>query len=208
MAQNVYSLNVVGYVNATLKSGFNLVANPLDFDGTGANNTIVNVLSSNLPLNTTVYTFKPDGSGYDSFSYISIKGAPPAWSPATGKINPGQGAWIKAPSNTNATFVGTVLQGSLQNTNVRSAAGGFSFVGSMAPLTGGVQQVLGYVPTLNDVVYRFKADQSGYDSFSYISIKGAPPAWSPPEPGIDVAQGFWIKTAQTGETWTKNFTVQ
>ncbi len=207
MAQNVYSLNVVGYVSTTLKNGFNLINNPLDLDGTGFNNTVSGTFSSNLPTGTIVYTFKPDGSGFDQFQYISQKGQPVAWT-AAGKLNPGMGAWVKIPSNNPTfTFVGNVLQGSLNNTNVRSVAG-FSFVGSMAPLTGAIQQVLGYVPNSNDVVYRFKADQSGYDQFQYISQKGQPLAWAPSEPGIDVAQGFWINAAKSGTTWVKNFTVQ
>ena len=49
MAQNVYSLNVVGYINIPLVEGFNLVANQLDFDGTGLNNTPANVLCDEPP---------------------------------------------------------------------------------------------------------------------------------------------------------------
>ena len=69
MAQNVYSLNIVGYINVPLIEGFNLVANQLDFDGTGLNNTPANVIGTNLPLNTTVYGW--GGSGYNIATYAS-----------------------------------------------------------------------------------------------------------------------------------------
>jgi len=199
---NVYSLNVVGYVNLTLNSGFNLVANPLDLDGTGTNNTVSGVFSTNLPLNSKVYTY--NGVGFNQFSYISIKGAPPAWSP-DGKLDPGMAAWVSVPSATTATTVGNVLQGTLTNPNL-TAGGGFAFLSSKAPITGALQGVLSFTPHQNDKVYRYNG--VGYDQFSYISIKGAPVAWSPSDPVINVGQGFWINLAAPGSTWVQNFTVQ
>src|SRR4051812_11081510 len=65
MAQsNVYSLNVVGYVNVSLTNGFNMVANQLDLDGTGINNTVTNVVGTNLPVQTRIFAFNPATQTY------------------------------------------------------------------------------------------------------------------------------------------------
>src|SRR5579859_7839113 len=114
MAQsNVYSLNIVGYVNVTLTnggSGFTLFANQLDFDGTGTNNTLNNVLSTNMPNNTTVYKFNPSTGGYTASSYVTGIG----WLPdGTATLNPGEGAFINVPTTATVTLVGNVLQGNL-----------------------------------------------------------------------------------------------
>ena len=56
-AQNVYSLNVVGYINLSLTNGYNMVANQLDLDGTMTNNTLTTVFSTNLPKLSAVYAW-------------------------------------------------------------------------------------------------------------------------------------------------------
>lgn len=209
MAQsNVYSLNVVGYVNVPLHEGFNQVGNPLDLDGTGTNNTLATALSSNVPLNTVVYEF--NGSGYAQFAYASVKGQPAAWTP-NGPLNPGMGVWVKIPAGAyggttqNVTTVGNVLQGALQNKNI-PAGSGFGMLASMAPISGGITTALQYAAKTNDVLYLYNG--SGYAQYAYASVKGSAPSWQPSEPSINVGQGFWLKFNYPGSTWTQNFTVQ
>jgi hypothetical protein len=61
---NVYSVNVVGYINYNLPTnGTYLIANQLDLDGTGTNNTLQSVLGTSLPNTTTVYVW--DGAGWN-----------------------------------------------------------------------------------------------------------------------------------------------
>src|SRR5882672_6022591 len=56
MAQgNVYSLNVVGYINVSYTNKFQMVANQLDLDGSGTNNTVQTVFGTNVPSLSTVY---------------------------------------------------------------------------------------------------------------------------------------------------------
>jgi len=205
MAQNVYSLNVVGYVNTNVVAGFNLIANPLDKDGTGTNNLISQVISNQLPLNTTVYEY--NGVGYNQFSYAKNKSTGLTnWSP-DGPLNPGRGVWVSIPAGSpvqTATFVGNVLQGVNSNPNI-PAGGGFGLVSSLAPLQGGVTTVLKYNPLLNDTLYRYNG--VGYDQFSYAKNKSTGLTnWSPSEPVINIGQGFWLKTS-AGSTWNQNFTV-
>jgi len=210
MAQsNVYSLNVVGYINLPLAEGFNMVANQLDIDGTGTNNTVSGVFSSNLPINSIVYTWA--GAGYNpASSYVKNKSGVPIWTGDT-KLNPGQGCWVAIPAGSyggttqSVTTVGNVLQGSLVNPNI-PPAGGFSLLSSMAPLAGGLQTTLKYTPTLGDIVYTYHG--SAYDpAYSYVKNKSGVPIWTPGEPPISVGQGFWLSTS-AGSVWSNNFVVQ
>jgi len=212
MAQNVYSLNVVGYINIPLVEGFNLVANQLDFDGTGTNNTVVNILGTNLPLKTTIYTW--NGTTYASSTYNTVKGSTTAaWNAPAVTLNPGQGAWLSIPkgglagTSSNVTTVGQVDQGSLVNPNLL-AAGGFALVGSMVPISGGLQHVLGYTPLVGDKVYQFSASSQSYlPASSYATVKGSSSAaWIPAEPTIGISEGFWLD-AGAGAVWSNYFEV-
>jgi hypothetical protein len=211
VAQNVYSLNVVGYINIPLVEGFNLIANQLDFDGTGTNNTTSNVLGTNVPLNSAVYTWS--GSAYNIASFVKLKGATaPSWN-ANYTLNPGQGAWLSIPAgglagtSSNLITVGQVDQGGLVNPNL-IAGGGYSLVSSMVPLSGGIQTVLGYTPLLNDSVYQWSTASGSYVINSYVKLKGQTnPSWSPAEPSIGIGEGFWLNSG-SGAVWSNYFTVQ
>jgi len=210
MAQNVYSLNVVGYINIPLVQGFNLIANQLDYDGTGTNNTVVNILGTNLPLKSTVYTW--NGTTYASSTFNTVKGTTSAaWNVTTLTLNPGQGAWLSIPSlagsSSNLTTVGQVDQGSLVNPNLL-ANGGFALVGSMVPISGGLQTVLGYTPLVGDKVYQFSAATQSYlPASSYEKVKGSSSAaWTPAEPTIGIGEGFWMDVG-AGAVWSNYFEV-
>jgi hypothetical protein len=207
-AQNVYSLNVVGYVNLPLVEGFNLVANQLDADGTGTNNTVAGVFSTNLPAGqpgTSVYLWDPSALTYSVATYATTKGVD-KWNTDL-KWNPGQGAWVSIPTGkgpVTVTTVGTVLQGALANSNI-PAAGGFTIVASQIPIAGGLTN-LNLMGLEGDVVYAWDPVAKTYSTSTYSTAKGVT-AWHPSEPQIAIGQAFWLN-AQPGQTWTTNFTVQ
>lgn len=197
---NVYSLNVVGYVSVGLTNGFNMIANPLDLDGTGTNNTITGVFGTSLPANSQVYKFS--GGGFNS-TYIFARGA---WSAgaSTATLNPGEGVFLSVPSNTSFTFVGQVLQGSETNQFI---APGYTILGSKIPLSGGFQTTLQFTPVNGDSVYIY--DQSlnggtgGYHPYTFATRGG----WGVSgEPQIAPGVGFFLNTTQS--SWVQNFTVQ
>jgi len=214
-AQGVYSLNVVGYVNLTLQPGFNMIANPLDFDGTGTNNTIAGVFGTNLPSGSTVYLWVPASGTYVASSYAPAgKGGSPVWdSVSTNSLNPGQGCFVNLASSVTSpitvTVVGNVLQGSLANPNI-PATGGFGLLGSQVPLAGGLQTVLNYTPTSGDVIEPWDPTNQVFGTpYSYAPAgKGGSPVWSPSEPVINVGQGFFLDAAGSGEIWTNSFSIQ
>jgi hypothetical protein len=211
----VYSANVVGYVNIPVTpNAFKLVDPALDVDGTGTNNTILSLLSTNLATGTFVYVF--NGTGYDILNYAPLtRGGSPVWSlngtnASTYPLNPGEGFWVLDPSDTNIVEAGTVLQGSLTNKYV-PPTGVFNLVASQVPLSGGVTTTLGYTPTQGDFIYLYNG--SGYDIYNYAPLtRGGSPVWSlngvADEPQISIGQSFWLLPASATPSWNVNFTVQ
>jgi len=209
MAQsNVYSLNIVGYVNVPVPKGFSLVANPLD-DGLGDANIISSVLSStNTPDGTLVYVFAP-GTGYSVEQY----GAGFGWFPATNLLSPGRGFFIDSPVATNVTFVGQIAAGTYTNGLAGSSA--YNLVGSQVPEAlplgaPGITNTLGVPASDGDIVYRF-SNATGYDIIQY----GAGFGWfdtgvtgggSTNGPTIGVAEGFFLQSS-AGGNWVETFSV-
>jgi hypothetical protein len=211
MAQsNVYSLNVVGYINLTLTEGVNLIANQLDADGYGTNNTVPGVFGSVLPPGSSVYTW--NGASYNIQTWNRNKpGTATNWNTPSYSLNPGQGAWVVIPSGTlgttkslTVTTVGTVLQGALVNSNL-PALGGVSLVSSIVPLAGGLQTALGYNAGVNDTVYAWNGTSYTISTYALNKTKTAT-NWGPSEPAITVGEGFWLKTS-AGAAWSNYFTV-
>jgi len=197
---NVYSLNVVGYANISLVAGFNLIANPLDLDGTGLNNTVNTVFSNSLPSGSTAYAFS--GGAYTSAGYSTKGGwAPPAGVTAVNAaLQPGGGVFVQVPSATTVTVVGNVLQGALAQPYVA----GFTMLSSKVPQAGLLQTDLGYVPAGADLVYQFNSAGQTYFPAKGYTTKGG---WGPSQPTIGVGEAFFLSSS-LGGTWTRNFTVQ
>jgi len=200
--QNVYSLNVVGYVNLTLTNGFNLVANPLD---AGASNTVQGILSTNLPASSTIFIFNPaDGQFDTSLSFNKNK----IWSGDAPWV-PGQGIFIQiapaAVTPVTITAVGQITAGSYTNHQV-STTGGFSLVGSTIPVSGPLDgtgtNAVNFTPIKGDTVFLFDNPINNYDSFTFTKQL----IWSPSDPNISVGQGFFLFTTQTN--WVQSFSVQ
>jgi hypothetical protein len=201
MAQsNVYSLNVVGYVNKSLPAGLTLVATPLNT----TNNTIGGLFGGAggaLAEGTQIY--KWTGSTYAIGTRDDLGAA--GWSPdgfETQDLSPGIGYFIK--NNTagaqTVTFVGEVLQGKLTN----HIGTGYQLLASKVPQAGQIDTILGFPVVDGDQVYQWKG--TTYAIFTADSLN-EPPPWGTTVPNIDVAEGFFSrKTAATD--WVRDFTVQ
>jgi len=121
MAQ-VYSANIVGYINLNIPFGYSLIANQLN---NSPDNTL-NTLFKTAPDGTTIFKYDPVlGYGQDNiFGNVWQSGG-------FTTMNPGEGALIYAPSGFTATFVGEVqLQSTL------SVVEGYSIVSSVIPQAG------------------------------------------------------------------------
>jgi len=189
MAQNVYSLNIVGYVNVPVAAGaagkasFALVGNPLK---ASPDNTIATVIGNQLPNGASVLTWT--GTGFDENFYTG------AWDVPGAVIAPGAGFFVKNPTTTaaNITFVGQVLAG-LQ-TNVMS--GKVNLVSSMAPVAAdlSVDTHLNLTNAVaNDSILTWSG--TGYNENFYSGAAG----WDTP-PTVAVAEAFFYKVNGAAHT--------
>jgi len=189
MAQsNVYSLNVVGYVNRVLDPGFHMITTPLN----STNNTVAG-LFPNAPFFATIYKFT-GGAFQPANTFLG------AWGDPSMVLNPGDGAFINIPAGPNFTntYVGEVMQGSLTNTLIP----GFNMVGSKVPQAGGLQTDLGLVPGFFDTVYQFSDVTHAYQAANtYLG------AWGGGDPQIIVGEAFFYNNANAANSWVRNFTV-
>jgi hypothetical protein len=194
---NVYSLNVVGYVNKTIVGGnkYSAVANPL----TTSSNTLGGLLTATLPAGSQVLKFNTTTADYDVYNRVAFGNG---WSPATGAaatMNPGEGVLIFKASagDVTNTFVGEVLQGNLVNSFVT----GYQQKGNMVPDSGPVT-ALGFGPPSGSQFLKWNTTIQDFDIFNKTSF-----GWSPSVPTLDVAESFlFLSSGPTN--WVRNFTVQ
>jgi len=208
MAQNVYSLNVVGYVNVTATAGqFTALANPLDATLGG---TV-------LGMNDITNLFATGQSGdyvqqYDPVTLLDY----------TSPISVGRHGWssnlplppggaVMYYNNQGAdevfTFVGQVQQGTYNNGTL--TGGQLNLVGMPVPLDGGQTnlQTAGLVSSSGDYVQTYNTTTPlDWSSPAQYSSRGAG-SWSGQ---LEVApgQGFFYYNNSSDNVWTSNFTVQ
>jgi hypothetical protein len=203
MAQNVYSVNVVGYVNVPVPHGFSLIANPLN----ATDNTVTALFAakstSGEALGNTLYSW--NGIGFISNPNDEF-GA--GWLNPTVDLSPGKGFFINnpGPSYTN-TFVGTVLQGNLTN----NPPSGYSLVASKVPQAGFVQD-LGLNAGLGDTIYMWNG--IGFIAINNDEFGGGWPATAGftvdnvKGPNVGVGISFFYFNFANSATWVRNFQVQ
>jgi len=219
MAQtNVYSLNAVGYINATLEPGYTILSCPLI---ASPDNTIATLLNNtNAQYQSGLKkaeVFQFTGGGYSAEDTAGAANAPSGWQ-AGGviTINPGQAVFFYNPTSSNmfATFVGTVPTGSLTNT----LSPGYNLVGSIVPATGDIvtnsimnftnAQRLDYVYTFDSDINPATSAQFGYSEQDVFSPAAG--GWTTGDPTItNVYEGFFyhVNSATVPINWVENFSV-
>jgi len=216
MAQsNVYSLNIVGYVNVAVPQGFSILSNPLD-DGLNDGNLISSVLSNtNTPDQSEAFIYTPAGGFAVTETYFAASGGTPGqWFPATSSLPPGAGFFYFSPSPTNITFVGQIAAGTYTN---KLAANAFNLVGSIVPEAlpvgqPGVANTLQLQVSDQDGVYTFN-QATGYDTSTFFGgpsggwfDSGVAGGGSTNGPTIAVGQGFFL-LSPAGGNWVQTFSV-
>ena len=218
---NVYSLNVVGYVNITVLPGYNQISCPLIASPDNTIGTLFNN-ASGIYTGDSIYTYDTTTGALILDSAETIGTRPPATTNANGwtfagtnALNPGVGAWFYNGASTNVTLtiVGTVASGSLTNTLVT----GFNMVGSILPTSGDLcSNALTTLTNYNigDSVYVFSGGTSGaFEIFQ--SGTGRPYAFgynsnwnSTGDPIVpNVGQGFWYDNSGATVNWVENYAV-
>jgi hypothetical protein len=226
-AQNVYSLNAVGYINITIYPGFNIISCPLI---ASPNNTVGSLLNNGDGhlTGTTLDFFSPiTGPTFDSAENQSGK---PSTSNTNGWVNngtnvlaPGVACWFQSPfsSNITVTFVGTVPSGPITN----SLFSGYNLVSSVVPASGDIitNSLMGLTNyNLFDTVFTFNpagnpvnetyqsGSGKGYGGFGYSKSGGAGDWNANGDPILPtVGGGFFYEnnTASTTVQWVENYSV-
>jgi len=238
MAQsNVYSLNIVGYVNIPVTSNkFYMLNNP--FDTGQSNNNIASVLVEPYVTvdgtndakwnNSLVYAFK-QGTGYIGEAYVSGFG----WAAGANDVGngdgsstltlpPGKGFWFQPTATSTVTFTGSVVLGS-----TNTVPPGISQLGSAYAGSTTLSQ-LGFNGNNNDTMFRwYSTVPAGYtvtpytygNGINYISGYGwfdndAPTSTnagngggSTNGPVLNVGEGFFYQNTGAAITWPQSFTV-
>ncbi len=207
MAQNVYSVNVVGYVNVPIAGNasanrgsgqYTLVANPLDASNGGANaggNTLSNLFANGGNGDEFLQWNGTNTFNVSTFFFGS-------WTPNL-TVTPGTGGFYLTTAPFTNTFAGTVLQGSLTNT----FKSGFQIIADQVPVTADVVSS-GLSGSLQngDQLQTFDPNaNSGNGGFTVYTLFFG--SWSPSTPTLSPGQAVFMNTA-AGASWVQNFTVQ
>jgi hypothetical protein len=193
MAQAVYSVNYVGYVNKSLAAGVNIIANPLN-----NGNNQVQTLFTTANEGDTIYRY--NGVGYDQASFLFG-----SWiSGGDLVLAPGEGFFYISAAAATVTFVGEGMEGpNLQN----PIPGGLSMRASKIPQAGDLAaggSLEFPQPSEGDTVYKWLTSgpgSPGYDQYTYLFG-----SWLPSAPAVGVAEGFWY-IAVAPLSWTRQFEV-
>jgi hypothetical protein len=207
---NVYSLNVVGYVNLTIQPGYNLITSQLK-SSTGSSS--VNVLLTNAPALADGSTFFSWNSGAQDFNQADIwVQAENTWylgdgsAPTTSASPRGESYFINnLGSSATLTLVGEVHQGS----TVAAVPANYGFLGDGAPVSQEIK-TNGFPIADSSTLQTFDTGIQDYsqaiigDSGSWLLGDGSAEAIFAPA----VGQGFLYFNPGAATTWTRNFTVQ
>jgi hypothetical protein len=200
MAQsNVYSLNVVGYVNVAYVAGFNATANQLVGSPDNTLNSVIK--GSSVPDNTIVFKWNTTIQDFDPIlpTYASSSGT---WTPNV-TVNQGEGIFLLAPANFTNTFVGEVKQG----VTITPIAPGFNGISSPVPIAGSTIQVLTQMTPLdNDLAFKWDTGTQDFGAIATYATSSS--SWSPVV-NFAVGEGiFYLSGAGSTVNWTRTFTVQ
>jgi hypothetical protein len=194
VAQTVYSVNVVGFVNLSVPAGFSMISNPLE----AQTNTVASLFPS-VPNGTRIFKFNRVTGQFDPNSFLG------AWSDSSMTLVPGEGVFIRNSSGSpfTITFVGNVRTGPSTN----SLSVGFNLISSVVPQQGALAPDLEFPIENGDRVFIFDNSTGQYDSYSYLFSQWAGPNNGTTPPIIVPGQSFWVKR-NLAAVWTRNFVSQ
>ncbi len=183
---NVYSLNIVGYVNVDLAANqYALLSNPLKpSDG---NYDIANIVKLADGSSDGSICLTWTGTSWSTTDWFDGLG----WTESK-NINLGQGFFVRATSNQTITFVGEVQTG----TSSTTLSPGLSLVGSKVPVAGNYPgSTVG-----QDGDFVFTWNGNAWSSTDYLDGLGWTSA-DPNGPAIGVAEGFFYNNTGAALNW-------
>ncbi len=201
MAQT-YSQNIVGYVNTPILAGYNLLVAPLSPNSTNNAEAVLPSLASGdqlLVWNGVGYNvdyFNASGDWFNGVTFDPI---------AQPVLLPGQGFFYQNNGSLKTnTFVGTVT-----SSNTVALAGGYSLVGSTAPIGGSIESTNFNIPfasgdqvlVWNGVGYNVDYFNAAGDWFNGVTFD--PIA----VPTLSLSQGIFYQNNGGTKNWIENVIV-
>jgi len=186
MAQsNVYSVNIVGYINYPMAAGAQtLLENPLD-NGT---NDLVSIDNGTIPNKSSASTW--NGTGF-----VGTTKSAGTWGTDL-SIGPGVGFFVTPKSAATITFIG---QAPITN-NYALAAGAQVMIGALLPIAGNLNDAAGANSLNVGAQMPNKSSLSIWNGTGYVGTTKSAGSWGS-NLSIGVAQGFFV-TPKTASTWT------
>jgi hypothetical protein len=202
MAQAVYSVNVVGYINLSMAPGFTLSANQLK---SSPNNSLNNVLPS-VALESQLLKFSNNNYTTDIFDGSAWLDAGTG-DPSTTTVSPGEGFFFfnPNPSAQTVTLVGEVTTGNGLTVNLGS---GFTLASSIVPQSIALNPANGFNNVLEMQYLTFNSATQNYntalinDGTSWLNAETGDPV---ADPTPAVGQGFFIFNPDAAVQWTRSF---
>jgi hypothetical protein len=191
----VFSENVVGYINVTAPKGLSMIANPLD---NKSGNKVKDVLPK-APNGALFHKF--NGTGYDTTQYFD------GWDNDVITLEPGSGGFLFIPSDAvdadrKLTLVGEVQQKTASNLQIPN---GLSISSSKVPQAGKLGADLKFpigAAMNGSIVYKFVNSKSDYDVSQLFDGFDV-------DPQIEVAEAFFVlNTTGQSQAWNRDFVVQ
>lgn len=210
---NVYSLNVVGYVNVQILPGYNLISNPLK--DTANPTAAINPALTNAPALADSSSLFGWDEGAQDFTQPSIWVASESvWYDAGGEnlstatVPRGTSFFIKNEGGAaTLTLVGEVPQGQ----DVRAIIPAYSFGADFVPVSQEIS-TNGFPVADSSTIQTFDPTIGALgdysqpligDSGGWLDGNGDPAVFAP-----QVAQGWLYSNPGSSANWTRNFTVQ
>jgi hypothetical protein len=210
MAQssNVYSLNVVGYINVPINPNYNLISVQLDADGVNSINTI---LTNGTPDGTIAYQW--NGAGFNQLGQYFVAGGgwyDNSFNFLTNRVPPGTALFLYSPQPTTnmLTMVGTVDQ----TTNSFLVQHGYGFYAIDVPIATDIT-TNGFPtgPNIDGSLYYSFDSHNGYTQVAQYFNAGNgwyDNSFNQVHPTPPVGTGFVVYNPSAGATWTQIFSVQ
>ena len=203
MAQNVYSLNVVGYYNITVPAGLSLHANQLNVGTNGIQQVIPTAADGSLVLTFVNNDYNVDymnaGTWVDNGTFET----------STTTLPPGKGWFFNnAGASGTMTLVGEVPQGPALPVNLPS---GLALVGTYTPQALELTPAASGFNATSDGTLHLRFDTGLQDYvISYWNAGGWVDngTFEPVTVIPGVGDGYFINNAGASTIWTRNFTVQ
>jgi len=201
MAQ-VYSLNVVGYVNVAYNDAGNFYLSSVPVNST--KNTLKELLPT-CPDGTIVGTWNAVAQDFDgTFPFYSTSDN--TWHPNS-VLRSGQGFFVAPAASFTNTYVGEVKQGSV--TNAILGGGNFDCIGSSVPLGGGFTNVLDQYPALDGDVVGIWSEPAQDFAGTFPFYSTSDNKWHPDFPSVNfnVADGFFLARSGGPLNYVRTFSV-